>query len=96
MRRLRTPHLAIAVLVISALAHFALELRMRGLAAGVLSFVLAYLFILLNLAVAIAGWWTAQRAAWIVYFVLSVAGTVLIGAATPLNALWLLILLWWD
>ena len=50
----------------------------------------AYAIFFLNLGVAIAGLWTAQRAAWIVYLVASVAGMILISAATPITALWLL------
>jgi hypothetical protein len=96
MRRLRSAHLIVAVLVIALLAHFALELRLRGLLAGEIAFVLAYLFILLNIATAIAGWWTAHRAAWMVYLILSIAGTVLIGAATPINALWQFGMILWG
>jgi hypothetical protein len=58
--------------------------------------VLAYLFILLNIATAVAGWWTAHRAAWMVYLILSIAGTVLIGAATPINALWQFGMILWG
>jgi hypothetical protein len=45
--------------------------------------------------VAVAGWWTAHRIAWIIYLILSIAGLVLIGAATPLGAVILLRELFW-
>ena len=43
---------------------------------------------------AMAGWWTAHRLAWMVYLLLSIAGLVLIGAATPLSAVLLLREFW--
>ena len=42
-----------------------------------------------NMAIGIYGAVTSHRIAWGAYLVLSVAGLVLIGAATPITALWL-------
>jgi hypothetical protein len=42
-----------------------------------------------NMAIGILGAITSYRLAWSAYLVLSVAGLVLVGAATPIFALWL-------
>jgi hypothetical protein len=70
-------------------------LRLAGLPPFAVDLVLGHLLVLLNLGVAVAGWWTAHRIAWIIYLILSIAGLVLIGAATPLGAVILLRELFW-
>jgi len=44
----------------------------------------------LNLGIGIAGWWTGHRVAWVLYAIISIAGMVLIGAATPISGFWIL------
>jgi hypothetical protein len=72
------------------------QLRLAAVLPATLDFVLAWFLILLNFVIAIAGWWTAHRLAWMIYLLLSIAGVVLIGAATPLSAVVLLRQLWWG
>jgi hypothetical protein len=93
MRSIRTIHLIIAVLTVTVLGQILVALRLGGYSLFGLDFALSWLLILSNLAVAVAGWWTPYRVAWMIYLVLSIAGLVLIGAATPVNALWLVGLL---
>ena len=97
MRPPRTLHLVLAVLAITVLAHILVALRLAGYPLPFrVDFFLAWLLILSNLAVAVAGWWTSHRVAWMIYLVLSIAGLVLIGAATPITAVWLLGLLFFG
>jgi hypothetical protein len=46
----------------------------------------------LNCAIAICGFWTRRRAAWVAYLVVSVVMFFLISASTPLSGLWILLL----
>ncbi len=97
MRSLRSIHLILAVLAITVLGQILIALRLAGYAPPFrVDFFLAWLLILSNLAVAVAGWWTPHRVAWMIYLVLSIAGLVLIGAATPITAVWLLGLLFFG
>ena len=91
-RRVRSLYLFLAVLAVSVAA----QLRLAAVLPNTLDAALVWLLILLNLAIAIAGWWTAQRAAWMIYLLLSIAGLLLIGAATPISAALLLRGLWWG
>jgi hypothetical protein len=90
--RLRSIYLILAVLAISVAA----ELRLAAVLPNTFDAALVWLLILLNVAAAIAGWWTAHRVAWMVYLLLSIAGLLLIGAATPISAAELLRGLWWG
>ena len=95
-RPVRSVHLILAVLLITVVAQILVQLRLATGLPATLDFVLVWFLILLNLAIAIAGWWTAHRVAWIIYLLLSIAGLVLIGAATPLSAVLLLREFWWG
>jgi hypothetical protein len=83
----RSSHLIIAALVISAAAIGVHE--WDELSFDVTRFA-AYAAFFLNAAVGIAGLWTAHRFAWVGYLLVSIAGMVLIGSPTPVSALWLL------
>jgi hypothetical protein len=50
----------------------------------------------LNAVVAILGFWTPERATWAVYLGVSVLAFLLLSAATPLNVLWLLMVVVYD
>jgi hypothetical protein len=95
-RSIRSVHLVLAVLLITVVAQILVQLRLMAMLPAGLDFLLVWFLILLNLAIAIAGWWTAHRIAWMLYLLLSIAGLVLIGAATPLAAVLLLRELWWG
>jgi hypothetical protein len=95
-RSVRSIHLILAVLLITVVAQILVQLRLAAVLPATLDFVLAWFLILLNFVIAIAGWWTAHRLAWMIYLLLSIAGVVLIGAATPLSAVVLLRQLWWG
>ena len=84
---MRSSHLIIAALVISAAAiglheWDELSFDVTGL--------LAHAAFFLNATVGIAGLWTAHRFAWVSYLLVGIAGMVLIGSPTPVSALWLL------
>jgi hypothetical protein len=86
----RSSHLLITVLVLSALATVATEFRIVGTLSQSNAVVIVYAILIHNLVAAIAGLWAPHRIAWLVYALLSVAAFVLIGAATAINAVWLL------
>jgi hypothetical protein len=79
--------LVILVLVLSVIATGMTELR--GIIGG--QTVVAYTIVALNLGVGIAGQWTRHRYAWMAYLALSMAGFLLISAATPITAAVLLV-----
>jgi hypothetical protein len=96
MEPLRSKPLIVAILVISVaiialaqLGHYeSWSLRTRQIA--------GYSAFALNAMVAIAGFWTPHRAAWVGYLVVSVATFVLISASTPLSGLWILLIVLFD
>jgi hypothetical protein len=94
--RVRSLYLILAVLAVSVVAQLLVQLRLAAVLPNTLDLVLVWLLILLNIAAAIAGWWTAHRVAWMVYLLLSIAGLLLVGAATPITAALLLRGLWWG
>ncbi len=96
MRPPRTLHLILAVVAISLLGEVLVVLRLAGYLPFGTGIILAYLLALSNCGIAIAGWWTPNRVAWMIYLVLSLAGFVLIGAVTPITAVWLLGLLFFG
>ena len=50
----------------------------------------------LNCVIAILGFWTPHRAAWVTYLVVSVVTFLLISASTPLSGLWILLVVVFD
>ena len=50
----------------------------------------------LNAVVAILGFWTPERAAWVAYLGVSVLAFLLLSVATPLNSLWILMVVVFD
>jgi hypothetical protein len=90
MKNIRAIYLINAVLVLSVVAMVVTALRLNGLVPFDVARILAYLIVLLNIAVAVVGILTPHRAAWIAYMIASVAGMALLGAATPITAVALL------
>ena len=89
MALLRTTYLVIAALAVSGAAIPFHELT-RDLLSFDAAIVAAYAAFILNAGIGVAGLWTPERAAWVFYLIVSVAGMVLIGEPTPLSAIWLL------
>jgi hypothetical protein len=90
MQRVRTIHLIIAALILSAPGIVSTELRMGGYLSFDSSRIVAYVVFLFNAAAAIVGLWTRYRVAWFVYLMVSIAGMLLISTSTPISALWIL------
>jgi hypothetical protein len=96
----RSKPLVVAVIAISV----AMIILTRGLAAlrhdGLVSLqaqqILGFSAFGVNAAISILGFWTPHRAAWAAYLVVSVLAFVLIGAATPLTGLWILLVVAYD
>jgi hypothetical protein len=96
MKPIRSKPLVVAVIVISvAIAilselghHESWPLRPRQIA--------GYSAFGLNAATAILGFWTPDRAAWAVYLAISVLAFFLLSVATPLNSLWILMVVGYD
>jgi hypothetical protein len=96
MKPIRSKPLIVAVIVISAaiiavtqLAEYASwSLRTRQIT--------GYSAFGLNCVIAILGFWTRHRRAWMVYLVVSVATFFLISASTPLSGLWILLIVVFD
>jgi len=95
-RSVRSVHLILVILLITLVAQMLVQLRLAAVLPATLDFVVVWFLILLNFAMAIAGWWTAYRVVWMFYLLLSIAALVLIGAATPLAAVLLLRQYWWG
>jgi hypothetical protein len=96
MKPIHSKPLLAAVIVISAaiiavtqLAHDASWSLQTRQTAGYLAFVF-------NCVIAILGFWTRHRAAWVVYLIVSVAMLFLISASTPLSGLWILLIVVFD
>jgi hypothetical protein len=96
MKPIRSKPLIVAVIVISVviaivshLGHDASwSLRMRQIA--------GYSAFGLNAVAAILGFWTPDRAAWAAYLAVSVLAFFLLSVATPLNSLWILMVVAYD
>lgn len=88
--RPRDIHLVAAVLSLSFAVIAENELRVAGHVSLTAGRVAAYLAIAVNVAITLLGLFGLHRMAWLAYLIVSAVGTVLIGAATPIVALYLL------
>ena len=86
----------VAVLVISVVISILSWLGHFGLGSLQIRQIEGFSAFGLNAAVAIAGFWTPERAAWAAYLGVSVLAFVLLGSATPLNSLWILTVVVFD
>ena len=87
---LSTRYLIAATIVLSALVVILSEARMAGSVPTTAMSGIATAVFAANGLVAVAGLWTRHRALWTGYLLLSIAAFLLIGAATPINALCIL------
>jgi hypothetical protein len=77
-----------AAIALGLMAVILTELRLNGAYRFETGQILAYTLFFANMAVALFGIWKRQRVAWVVYLILSLALMVLIGASTPISAIW--------
>jgi hypothetical protein len=90
MPQRRSSHLFFGVLMLSALAIALNELSLADYLSLEIHGALVYFVFLLNAAIAAIGLWTPHRVAWATYLIASVACLLLIGASTPMSAVWIL------
>jgi hypothetical protein len=84
----RSRVLVIAVIALSLVVFGTTVLRLNELFPWQLASVIAWAGFGLNVALAAVGaWLTPHRAAWIAYLAASIAGMILIGGSTAINAL---------
>lgn len=88
--RPREIHLILAILLLSAVIIVETELRGAGYVSLDTGRVVAYLGFAINMIVAVLGILSPHRLAWILYLIVSLTGIVMIGAETPITALYLL------
>ena len=79
-----------AAVALGATAVTVTELGLSGVFGFETGRILAYAIFFANVAVALFGIWKRQRVLWVVYLVLSLVLMVLIGATTPLSAIWIM------
>jgi hypothetical protein len=82
-------HLILAVLALSLFCIISSELRIFRWLPLHVQWLIGMAEFGANLAFGIYGVATSHRIAWSTYLILSVAGLVLVSAATPISALWL-------
>jgi hypothetical protein len=96
MKPIRSKPLIVAVIVITVVIailsqlghHESWSLRTRQ--------IVGYSAFGLNAVTAILGFWTPDRAAWAAYLAVSALALFLLSVATPLNSLWLLMVVAYD
>lgn len=86
----KTSSLIIFVIAISAVMAIISNLRIAGYLTLETQLVAAYLAFGLNFMVAVVGFWTRFRLAWLSYLILSVV-SILFLSSTPFAAAWILI-----
>lgn len=90
MRAVQSIHLIIAVVALTILGDISIAFGLAGYQSFETGIAVAYLLILANISIAIAGLFTRHRAAWLGYLIVSIALTILIGVVTPLSVFGLL------
>jgi hypothetical protein len=79
-----------AAVALGAVAIFATELRLHGAYGDEAGRFVGLTIFFANVAVALYGIWRRQRVGWVIYLVLSLVLMVLIGANTPISAVWIM------
>ena len=97
MNSIRSKPLIVAIIVISVVIAIVSELGHYGLGWSLRTRQIAgFSAFGLNAVVAILGFWTPERAAWAAYLGVSVLAFFLLSVATPLNSLWILMVVVFD
>jgi hypothetical protein len=93
---MRSKPLLMAVLVISVVIFILSQLGHYGLGSLQTRQIEGFSAFGLNAVVAILGFWTPERAAWVAYLGVSALAFLLLSVATPLNSLWILMVVVFD
>jgi hypothetical protein len=96
MKPIRSTPLMVAVIVISVAIIAVSQLGHHGSWSLPTRQIAGYSAFGLNCVIAILGFWTRHRAAWVAYLVVSVVTFFLISASTPLSGLWILLVVVFD
>jgi hypothetical protein len=91
MPNVKGAQLIIAVLALSLFCIISSELRLFGWLPLYVQWVIGMTEFGANLAFGMYGVTTSHRIAWSAYVLLSLVGLVLVSAATPISALWLML-----
>ena len=86
---MRTIHLIIAILALSLFGIVTSESSLSSRFSVDVRRAIGFTTFAANLAIGIYGAIGSDRIAWCAYLAVSVAGLLLLGASTPINALWL-------
>ena len=87
--RMRNIHLIIAILALSLFGIVTSESSLPSWFSVDVRRAIGFTTLATNFAIGIYGAIGSHRIAWCAYLALSVAGLLLVGASTPINALWL-------
>jgi hypothetical protein len=79
-----------AAVVLGVVAIIVTEVRLGGAFGDEAGRIVGLVVFFANIAVALYGIWRGQRVGWVIYLILSLALMVLIGANTPISAVWTL------
>ena len=93
---IRSKPLIFAIIVISVMIAIASRLGHYGFGSLQTRQIAGFSAFGLNAVVAILGFWTPERAAWLAYLGVSVLAFLLLSVATPLNSLWILMVVVFD
>jgi hypothetical protein len=93
---IRSKPLIFVIIAISVMIDIAARLGHHGLGSLQTRQVMGFSAFGLNAVVAIVGFWTPERAAWVAYLGVSVLAFLLLSVATPLNSLWILMVVVFD
>jgi hypothetical protein len=96
MKPIRSKPLVVTVIVISIVIAVLSQLGHYGWATLRVRQIEGFSAFGLNAVTAILGFWTPERAAWAAYLAVSVLALFLLSVATPVNALWILMVVAYD
>jgi hypothetical protein len=96
MKPIGSKQLILAIIVVSVVIGLVSELGHYAQLSLVTRQIAGYSAFGLNAAIAVLGFWTPDRAAWAAYLGVSVLAMFLIGVATPVGGLWILMVVIFD